>query len=564
MSFVKNLPRNLLVILVNETTKDMSEEATRSLNNIFTELVKRDIHPDIINSLRQTGRINVDSLPETPIDELELLSNFMLRSKKLGDPTWNYAIDGSIKVAPNILDDQIDNFFNIYSDAIYAEKTVKVAEKYNEFGPIVLDLDFRHIENQRYYTTNMIVKCITLYNQIIKKYLNVSNGNMIAYIMEKKNPKSYRDYYRDGLHIMYPNICVKFELQLLMQKDFAKKLLEENVFGTIPLLDTNVVDECFTRSWLLYGSTKSGCEPYELTQIYKLTDSTYGEYLQNIFNTYSINNKIDGKFTKSAINHLVRYLSVRKFKNESDLTPVVVVVNKPVSDENLILAKRLIPYLSAERAHNPEKWYELGHCLHNIDERLFVDWVEFSKKDPIKFNEDDCKSAWTKMKRGIYTMRSLHWFASQDTPAYRIEIEKKADEIRYGNLPSLIPCSTTEVKVENKEIISDIANCTIDEPIGIVADCAISEPITASNLKSFHKQSSGGAVANGLPRVRELLGVNTKAIVEDKLSNISKKEIVKRTQDQILKEIIDEMKSLDILKIHIKKDKIRVEYKLKK
>ena len=40
----------------------------------------------------------------------------------------------------------------------------------------------------------------------------------------------------------------------------------------------------------------------------------------------------------------------------------------------------------------------IGVCLHNIDDRLKEDWIEFSKKSP-KFVEGECE------KMGLFTFR---------------------------------------------------------------------------------------------------------------------------------------------------------------
>lgn len=604
MSIVTNLPRNLLVLLINETIGDTSPEATTSLNNIFKELVKRNIHPDIINSLRQTGRINADLLPETPIDELELLSNFMLRNKKLGDPTWNYAINGSIRVAPNILDDQMDNFFNIYSDAIYAGKRINVMERHGEIGPIALDLDFRYLKKLvddkhcRCYTTSTITKCITLYNEIIEKYLDVTDKNMTAYVMEKKSPTIRTNVYADGIHIMYPEICVRNSTQLSMRKDFIRKLSEEKVFAGM-LLVTDVLTENHIDNWLLYGSSGVGCEPYELTGVYEKLNSSNGPGIYNVINLRFIGKRIDGKFTKSTINHLVRYLSIRKFKDESWLTPlsttkdilseekltaVIVDIKKDIllSDENLITARKLIKLLSPERAIDNQKWYEIGHILNNIDIRLLEDWIEFSKHNSSKFSEIDCIDAWKRMKPSVYTMRSLHYFAYVDTPAYKLEIQKQAREnfpeyfekkdesdvipktidlVDTSDMPPLMSVNKT---VAYKKINADKEN-ELNKSVGAssgqmssIASPDINEPITASSLKSFHKKGSGGSVSNGLPQVKELLSIPKK-------TDNNSVPIVpqpKEKQSINLKEIVAEMKALNITKIQIKKDSVKVEYKL--
>jgi hypothetical protein len=418
-----------------------------------------------------------------------------------------------------------------------------------------------------------------------------------------------------------------------MQKDFIKKLSEEKIFEEMSI-STDILSELHIDNWLLYGSTKANCEPYELTKIYERTDSPNGKSICNTMDITFIGKYIDGKLNKSTINQLVRYLSVRKFKDETYLTPLAdtlsdekltsvvdtklvtdtsdeeklipvvdtklvtdtsdkeklipVVDTKLVtdmsseekltisldtklvthtSDENLIIARKLVKLLSAKRAEEYSNWYEVGCVLNNIDDRLLEDWIEFSKYNPIKFNENECRIAWKKMKPSIYTMRSLHYFASVDNPAYHMELKKQVEKNSQkrdvlvaiteainapdtSDMPPLMSIKETSInedyfkddmqkepvaqdKVNNEKISGVTVSHCISEPIttsslnsfhklgsggvikginnekisGITVSHCIGEPVAASSLNSFHKSSS---VTNSLPRVKELLNISGK------------------------------------------------------
>ncbi len=87
---------------------------------------------------------------------------------------------------------------------------------------------------------------------------------------------------------------------------------------------------------------------------------------------------------------------------------------KTVPEDVLIEAKNLVKLFSKERASDYNSWYQVGKCLHNIDNRLLEDWIQFSKKCPSKFKKGECEDLWRKMKSCNYSMATLHYFASKD------------------------------------------------------------------------------------------------------------------------------------------------------
>jgi len=400
------------------------------------------------------------------IDEFERLCEFMslYANKKGSNLPYNYTTIDFPYLSCNIPDDMINDFFDLYADTIMAGKSVTITEKHKEFGPIVLDLDFIQSKenNQRYYTLKTIKNCIRIYNSIIRKYLNVSDKDMVAYVLEKDSPSLRKGEYHDGIHIIYPNICTRPDLQLCMRKDFIKQLEENNVFGNIPLINSldRVVDEHVIHrvGWLLYGSKKShSVKGYQLTHIYEQTI------------TNNIGDIFDFDFSKpdkETIKYLVRNLSVRKFNSTNDLTPTINIIepginqivsepdinqtvskpgiNQTVSEpdinqivsnnivfikdtpnQELTKAKKLVKLFSKERATNYYQWMEVGWCLHNINYELLEDWIKFSKKCPSKFEKSRCEFLWKKMKPSNYTIASLHYFAQIDNPKKYMEMYKK-------------------------------------------------------------------------------------------------------------------------------------------
>ncbi|XWV25673.1 putative helicase [Tupanvirus deep ocean] len=397
-------------------------------------------------------------------NELERLYNFMKKyknesKKKSGkNLPWTHSMTYEPYGSYDIPDDMYPKFRKLYEDAIVAGYKPHITEKHKKYGPIVIDLDFvQSKENgKRYYTNNMIANIIKLYNKIIKKYLNVYNNCMDAYVSEKKEPTLRGGSYHDGLHIVYPYICTKPSLQMLMRQEFIKLAEEHNIFKRIPLINDldNVFDKgvIYNVGWMMYGSRKNTSSGvYYVTHIYSTANG-------KVFDTLIPGEDIS---TRNYIKHFIDVLSCRRFFSENDITELADGVDpmdidneldklketlvegnnkkeeitalmgedinfiKAVSEETLVEAKNLVKLFSKERATNYHSWIQVGWCLHNVDYRLLGDWIEFSKKCPNKFKKGECEQLWKKMKSSSYTMATLHYFASKDNPEKYLKMKEE-------------------------------------------------------------------------------------------------------------------------------------------
>jgi P4 family phage/plasmid primase-like protien len=398
--------------------------------------------------------------PDDNLNELEKLYNFMKEyiNKSGQNLPWTHTMVYEPYGSYDIPDDEYIKFRQLYEDAIVAGHKPYITEKHKEYGPIVIDLDFVQLKehNKRYYTDNTIINIIKLYNRIIKKYLNIYNKNMDAYVCEKKEPTLRKGFYHDGLHIVYPYICTKPSLQMLIRKEFIELAEKNNIFKKIPLtndlesvLDKNVI---YNVGWMMYGSRKNtSSHAYYVTHIYSIANG-------KIFDTLLPSENI---MTRSYIRHFIDVLSCRRFFNENDMTPfadnidpadIDVEINKlkdklvdgnnkkeeiaalmgedinfikVVSEDQYVEAKNLVKLFSNKRASDYYEWYQVGKCLFNIDYRLLSDWIEFSKKCPNKFKKGECEQLWKKMKPSNYTMATLHYFAQKDNPKKYLKMKEK-------------------------------------------------------------------------------------------------------------------------------------------
>ncbi len=226
----------------------------------------------------------------------------------------------------NIPENMYAKFIKLYENAIVDGYEPHITEKHKEYGPIVIDFDFVQSKehNKRYYTDTTITNSIRLYNTLIKKYLDIPNKYIDAYVCEKKKPVLSNGDYHDGIHIVYPYICTKPSLQMVMRAEFIKIAEENGIFKKIPVKKDHTLEKIFDKNviysnpWMLYGSKKKkSSEAYKVTHIFQSANG-------KIFDVLIPGENIK---TRSYIRHFIDVLSCRRFFSEKDITSLAPTVD---------------------------------------------------------------------------------------------------------------------------------------------------------------------------------------------------------------------------------------------
>ena len=126
--------------------------------------------------------------------------------------------------------------------------------------------------NSRLYNLETIKLVLETYIKYINKYIDTSNLDYNIYVTEKENPSKKNDNYKDGFHVIIPDICVKSEIKYLIRHEVVNEFNKNKNFEKLKILNNN--EDIFDRAvieqtgWLLYGSTKPDKKPYLLTHVY--------------------------------------------------------------------------------------------------------------------------------------------------------------------------------------------------------------------------------------------------------------------------------------------------------
>lgn len=223
----------------------------------------------------------------------------------------------------DIPDDKLDEFTQLYCGALGNE--LHIVERPKLVGPLLIDIDFHVDTKDRKYDDNDIINIISTVNDIIETYYGQLDNNQLkyAYVMEKQTPTKKGNEYKDGFHIIYPNLAVSENMRFLIIHELKTTCVKNKFLNHIKF--TNSVNEVFDmcvvkkNGWMMYGSKKYNGQLYKLSSIYD----------ENINTIYDVkdNNKKKLIHTHAA---LVKILSNRKFNNDDEC-----VINKDIDQVEL-------------------------------------------------------------------------------------------------------------------------------------------------------------------------------------------------------------------------------------
>ena len=346
------------------------------------------------------------------------------------------------KISLYIPDDKYNDFIDIYAKALTNGIILHFTEKPTEPSPLRIDLDFRFAlyddsaENKikRIYTNENIYKIVDTYFKIINKYIDLKDEENIAYVMEKPKPTECRNKIKDGIHIVFPHIILKNNVQHFIRKKILD--IASEIFHGLPICNEfeSIIDKAIIDSncWQMYGSRKLDCDQYRVSLVYKYkTNNTL--LIDNIISatdeinfiklfsmrknlpSVPINNDYNSEIEEYT-KHILPSLDLKqKTKLENNILIKTLNINKNYTNEDeLILARRLVTEcLSHTRSEKYDEWINLGWVLRNIDYRLLDTWTDFSKISSA-YVEGECQNLWNKMRKDHMGIGTLRWWSKQD------------------------------------------------------------------------------------------------------------------------------------------------------
>lgn len=332
---------------------------------------------------------------------------------------------GSFNGKFNIPETIYNDFINLYTEAINDNANLSIIEKVRDNGPILIDIDINNKElgpNGRLYDDSMIESIIKIYNQIIKPISN--NNNYTFYLMEKPEPTIKNESFKDGFHIVVPDLHFNTETRFYIREQAVLLAEQENIFSAYALVESidSIIDKAVVSSngWFLYGSNKPGCKPYKVTSVLNsnLEIVNNNESIPTLINKFSFSNNSFNLIGKSDLINLK--ISNNKFENLDNIN------DNKISNDNKIYTldyyKDLLAILGEEYKTNHDLWMKIGFACYsneNVDGEYFDLWAEFSQCNKYKLSNSELKKIWKTIKtknHNGFTFKSISYIVKKDYP----------------------------------------------------------------------------------------------------------------------------------------------------
>ena len=404
---------------------------------------------------------------------------FMNSHRRKDGGEFTHTSMGRVSGSWNITQDDYQLFMKLYKR--FGRKNISAyVERSPWIAPFYFDVDFHIKKQNRYYDDEFIKEIISRLNKIIGEHFKIPDNSsaLNAYLFEKFEPSKHDNGgYKDGFHIMYPELPLSVPSRYFIYDKFMEELHNNNfVDNKIPY--TNELNEIFDISViyangvLMYGAAKDGREPYKLTKVYnekvkQILPETYSDDDDNTITS----DKFDENEEVMPWDEICTLTFMRRYENDDDslIKPATKMIDAKIldnyekkydkekkkkkkisnneddsldsgmedSDENkksynnnknrnrkdnitdndIKMAREIAKILSPKRAIAYDTWTKVGWALHNIDESLYDAFITFSKKaGKNKYDEKGCQKLWKEARNDGYSIGSLRMWALEDDP----------------------------------------------------------------------------------------------------------------------------------------------------
>jgi len=322
--------------------------------------------------------------------------------------------------------EQRKELMKCYSDAVEnGVNDFSILETQKEYGPLIIDIDLEipkeDYEEGRLYDNDMVLYIINEYNKSIQEFLNVSNIDYKACLLEKDSPTEKDTVYKDGFHVMFPDLVVETKIRHLIRDKVVKQCESDNIFESFSNTPDKIIDKAVVSSngWFLYGGKKPNGNFYKLSKIYDNerlvcnTKPTLKSKDFNELNTFYNHENEEGE--NESDTSIINYLSIQssRYSNKKS-TPLsdnyipLESINKSDSSKvksdvipSTKLNYELLEELDDEFHNGYENWRNMCFFMKNLN-YPYEDFLRLSKGKTFT-TEKACLSQWnsTRIKEGI-------------------------------------------------------------------------------------------------------------------------------------------------------------------
>jgi P4 family phage/plasmid primase-like protien len=221
------------------------------------------------------------------------LAHFLSNNRARKGEAFTHTSLGDPKGCFKVQDSDIERFLELYTKTVTEGYAVSLTEKPKNISPVLIDLDFRQTTPERLYDSQYIESFLNIILHVMKEY--VTQDTISCYILEKPAPRPYKDIYKDGIHITFPDVItpanVQHTIRNIVITMYPERVTPNGVTNPVEdIYDKNVIVK---NNWFMYGSKKPDeMHPWKVTRAYifssdKATPLEIGP-IENLVKTLSI------------------------------------------------------------------------------------------------------------------------------------------------------------------------------------------------------------------------------------------------------------------------------------
>ena len=211
-------------------------------------------------------------------------------------------------------------FYKIYIESINNGVELCLAEKQNEYGPLIIDIDLNQTNENRLYNLETILLIINTFKTVLKSYLFIESDEQLEVaLFEKVKPCNKNGKFKDGFHLIFHGLKIHYKLRYLIRDKVVKLLTDNDVFKNYLNSVDSIIDKSviYTNSWLLPFSKKPEGQLYELSNIYDKNN----EFINitkikkdkvQIINIFSLNTKFRTELPSTIYNENVFFEQIEE------------------------------------------------------------------------------------------------------------------------------------------------------------------------------------------------------------------------------------------------------------
>jgi len=201
-----------------------------------------------------------------------------LESRRVTSAQWNITGLATDIGKYAVSDDDYGIFLELfYQHCFIAHRPAHLLERHStDASPILVDLDFRWTPADtivRRYTDDAIGQFVHALASALHRYIALDE-EIRFFVQETPAPRIENAQLKDGIHIVCPDIAMRYEDLFALRRYLLEQHIIESCFPDLLNSPTDCLDESVIKrnNWFIYGASKNPVRPpYRVTRCFVLS-----------------------------------------------------------------------------------------------------------------------------------------------------------------------------------------------------------------------------------------------------------------------------------------------------